>query len=106
MLHEEPFTIRCYLDSRVESEICHNVLSGERLLAAEAMRLLMRLDLDLRDTHVDWNENRFRRVMRARKRAVARLQRRWGMLDPQPAIPLGSLRRRRSANIAYAFAKL
>ena len=97
MASAEDFTISCYLHLQVEP--------SDRLLAAEAMRLLMRLDSDLRNAHLDWNEDRFRRVMRARKLAVARLQRRCRKLDPQPAIPLGNLNRRRNANIAYAFAK-
>jgi hypothetical protein len=78
-------------------------LSGERLLATEAMRLLMRLDSDLRDAHVDWNEDRFRRVMRARKRAVVSLQRRWEKVEASACNSLGKLRRRRSANIARYF---
>src|SRR6266542_3884141 len=46
------------------------ILVGERLLTAEAMRLLMRL------------------------------HRRWGKDDPPPLLPLGTLRRRYHANLA------
>lgn len=79
------------------------VFSGERLLAYEAMRLFMRLDVELRYTRADFNQDRFRRVMRARSKAVTRLQRRWLKLDPQPLIPLGSLCRRYHANLACYF---
>jgi len=68
-----------------------SALTGDRLLAFEALRLLMRLDRDLREARAQWNQDWFRRVMHARSRAVPRLQRRWESLDPLPAIPLGSL---------------
>jgi hypothetical protein len=76
------------------------MLTGERLLAAEAMRLLMRLDRDLREARAQWNQDWFRRVMHARSRATSRLRRRWENLERRPAIPLGSLRRRYHANLA------
>ena len=76
------------------------VLTGERLLAAQAMRLLMRLDRELREARLQWNQDWFRRLMRIRPKAVLRLRRRWGKLDPMPAIPLGSLRRRNHAHLA------
>lgn len=75
-------------------------LSGDRLLTYQAIRLLMRLDTELRYARADFHEDRFRRIMRARPKAVVRLRRRWVMLDPQPSIPLGSLRRRYHANLA------
>jgi hypothetical protein len=52
------------------------ILVGERLLTAEAMRLLMRLDRDLREVRSQFNQDWFRRVMRVRKKAVSRLCRR------------------------------
>ncbi len=64
------------------------------------MTLLMRLDTDLKSARADWNQDRFRRLMRLRPKAVARLRRRWERLNPSPQIPLGSLRRRYHANIA------
>ena len=68
------------------------------------MRLLMLLDTELRYARADFNEDRFRRIMRARPKAVSRLRRRWAMLNPQPAIALGSLRRRYHANpILYLY---
>ena len=73
---------------------------GERLLAAQAIRLLMRLDRELLEARAQWNQDWFRRVMRIRPRAALRLQRRWAKIDPTPAIPLGSLRRRYHANLA------
>jgi hypothetical protein len=76
------------------------VLSGDRLLAYQALRLLTRLDQELREARADWNRDSFRRIMRARSKAVARAQRRWAKLDPQPFLPLGSLRRRYHANLA------
>jgi hypothetical protein len=75
-------------------------LTGERLLAAQAMRLLMRLDRDLLEARAQWNQDWFRRLMRLRPKAVIRLQRRWANLDPAPAIPLGNLTRRYHASLA------
>jgi len=96
----EPSTICCYLDREVNRWTSRFVLSGERLLAAEALELLMRLDRELREARADWNQDRFRRVMRARSKAVSRVRRRWNHLDPAPAIRLGKLRRRYHANLA------
>ena len=75
-------------------------LVSERLLAGQAMELLMRLDKDLREARAQWNHDWFRRVMRVRAKAVARLKRRWSVLNPPPAIVLGDLGRRYHANIA------
>jgi hypothetical protein len=75
-------------------------LTGERLLAAQAMRLLMRLDRELLEARAQWNQDWFRRVMHSRSKAASRLRRRWGKITPRPAIPLGSLRRRHHANLA------
>jgi hypothetical protein len=75
------------------------VLTGERLLTAQAMRLLMRLDSELLEARAQWNQDWFRRIMRIRPKAVVRLQRRWSKLDPTPAIPLGTLRRRYHASL-------
>ena len=95
-----PDTICCYLDAEVSGRTLRCVLSGERLMAAQALRLLIRLDRELREARADWNQDRFRRVMRARSKAVARVRRRWSSLDPAPAIALGKLRRRYHANLA------
>ncbi|MDT4967563.1 MAG: hypothetical protein QOJ64_2300 [Acidobacteriota bacterium] len=70
------------------------VLTCDRLLTAEAMRLLIRLNRELTETRVRWNQDRFRRVIHARSKAAARLRRRWANLTPPPAIPLGHLGRR------------
>lgn len=75
-------------------------LIGDRLLAAQAMQLLMRLDKDLMEARARWNQDWFRRVMRTRQRAALRLQRRWKAINPPPKIALGKLRRRFHANIA------
>lgn len=77
-----------------------SVLTGERLLAAEAMQLLMRVDHDILEARAQWNQDWFRRLMRIRPKAVSRLRRRWVKLDPSPAIPLGTLKRRYHANLA------
>lgn len=77
-----------------------SVLTGERLLAAEAMQLLMRVDHDIREARAQWNQDWFRRLMRIRPKAVSRLRRRWAKLGPSPAIPLGTLKRRYHANLA------
>lgn len=75
-------------------------LTGERLLVAQAMSLLMRLDSELLEARAQWNQDWFRRVMRSRSKAASRLRRRWGRIIPPSAIPLGSLRRRYHANLA------
>ena len=81
-------------------------LKGDRLLAAEAMMLLIRLDRDLTEARAQWNQDWFRRVMHARRKTVLRLRRRWQALDPQPTICLGRLRRRYHANLAgYLYIK-
>ena len=76
------------------------VLMGQRLLAAEAMQLLMRVDHDILEARAQWNQDWFRRLMRIRPKAVSRLKRRWAKLDPPPAIPLGTLKRRYHANLS------
>ena len=93
-------TICCYLDAVVSRRTSQFVLPGERLLVAQALQLLVRLDLELREARADWNQDRFRRVMRVRATAVSRVRRRWSSLDPAPAIRLGTLRRRYHANLA------
>ena len=75
-------------------------LLGERLLASEAMRLLMRLDSELLEARAQWNPDWFRRIMRIRRRAVTRLKRRWAKVEPAPAVQLGILRRRYHASLA------
>jgi hypothetical protein len=76
------------------------VLTGDRLLAAEAMHLLMRVDRYIQKARAQWNQDWFRRLMRIRRRAASRLRRRWAQLDPAPAIPLGRTSRRYHANLA------
>jgi len=70
------------------------------LCTSRAVQLLIRVDQALRETRADWNQDRFRRVMRARSKAIARVRRRWDSLDPAPAVALGRLRRRYHANLA------
>jgi len=76
------------------------VLTAGRLLTVEAMHLLISLDRDLREARAQWNQDWFRRLMRIRPKAVSRLRRRWTKLDPPPAIPLGTLKRRYHANLS------
>lgn len=76
------------------------VLTGSRLLTFEAMHLLISLDRDLREARAQWNQDWFRRLMRIRPKALSRLRRRWAKLDPPPAIPLGTLKRRYHANLS------
>lgn len=96
----ESATICCYLDADVTRWTSEFVLSGERLLAAQALQLLTSLDRELAAARADWNQDRFRRVMRVRAKAVVRVRRRWNSLTPAPAVPLGPLRRRYHANLA------
>src|ERR1043166_189518 len=93
-------TIRCYLYPPLTARALWPKLNSERELAAQAIRLLMRLDSELREARADWNDDRFRRLMRSRPRAVKRLIRRWERLDPKPSVPLGSLRRPYHPNLA------
>lgn len=92
-------TIRCYTYP-VTTTSPPKSLPPDRKLAAEAMTLLMRVESEMREVRADWNQDRFRRLMRLRPKAVARLRRRWEKLNPSPRIPLGSLRRRYHANLA------
>jgi hypothetical protein len=92
-------TIRCYVYPLVTTS-ARPFLKPDRKLAFEAMTLLARFDRELREARADWNQDRFRRLMRLRPRVAARLRRRWEILSPQPSIPLGTLRRRYHANLA------
>ena len=93
-------TIRCYVYAVSAPSPAPPVLGMDHELAAEAMTSLMRIDGQIRYARADWNEDRFRRLMRLRSKAVTRLQRRWARLNPKPRIPLGSLRRRYHPNLA------
>ena len=90
--------------ARANSEVLPDadsvVLTGGRLLTFEAMHLLISVDRDLREARAHWNQDWFRRLMRIRPKAVSRLRRRWAKLDPPPAIPLGTLKRRYHANLS------
>jgi hypothetical protein len=92
-------TIRCYTYPIITISPPKR-LPPDRELAAQSMTLLMRIESEMREARADWNHDRFRRLMRMRPRAVARLCRRWERLNPQPRIPLGSLRRRYHANLS------
>lgn len=82
------------------AEVRPIVFTGEQLLAVQAMQLLIHLDRELLEARAQWNQDWFRRILRIRPKAVLRLRRRWANLNPTPAIPLGSLRRRYHANLA------
>jgi hypothetical protein len=100
-------TIRCY-SYPVLTSLSPKSLPLDRKLVVEAMTLFMRIESELREARAEWNRDRFRRLMRLRPKTVARLCRRWERLNPQPRIPLGSLRRRYHANLAghlYAVAQ-
>jgi hypothetical protein len=92
-------TIRCYAYPVVTTSVPKR-LPSDRQLAVEAMTLYMRVENESRAARADWNKDRFRRLMRLRPRVVARLLRRWEILNPQPRIPLGTLRCRYHANLA------
>ena len=95
----QPDTIYCYLNAEVSRWTSQWAFSGERLLAVQALQLLISLDRELRQARADWNQDRFRRIMRARSKAASRVRRRWNSLDPAPAIALGKLRRRYHASL-------
>jgi hypothetical protein len=77
-------TIRCHLLPPPTRPATTVSLTADRLLAFEAIRLLIRLDKLLREARADWNQDRFRRLMKLRATAVVRLRRRWAR-----PIPLG-----------------
>jgi hypothetical protein len=85
---------------QVHSGAALTVLPLERLLAAEAMQLLIRLDRDLQEARAQFNQDWFRRLMRVRPKAVLRLRRRWPQISGPSPIPLGPLRRRYHSNLA------
>ena len=87
-------------DSQLIREESSAILTGDRLLVAQAMSFLIHLDQDLREARAQFNQDWFRRIMRARPKAVSRLRRRWSKIIPAPRIPLGTLRRRYHANLA------
>jgi len=93
-------TIRCYVYLPLTAPAPPLCLSPDRELTAEAMTLLMQVDNELLAARADWDEDRFRRLMRLRPKAGCRLRRRWEQLNPKPRIPLGTLRRRYHANLA------
>lgn len=95
---QEPASART--SSHVLPDVDSVVLTGGRLLTYEAMHLLILLDRDLREARAQWNQDWFRRLMRIRPKAVSRLRRRWAKLDPPPAIPLGTVKRRYHANLS------
>src|ERR1700730_3625771 len=92
-------TIRCYLYPLVITSP-RPLLKSEQKLAFEAMTLFMLIESEVREARAGWNQDRFRRLMRLRPKVVARLRRRWEILNPLPPIPLGTLRRRYHANLA------
>ena len=95
----EPNTISCFLDAEVSRWSLRESCS-DRLLTAEALCLLIGLDRELKEARADWNQDRFRRLMKARYKAVSRIRRRWSKVNPEPGIGLGKLRRRYHANLA------
>lgn len=87
----EPTTPRaedclCSESEPLGTDVVPKVLTGERLLAAQAMSLLLRLDRDLKEARAQFNQDWFRRIMRVRPKAVSRLRRRWAKIST-PAIP-------------------
>jgi|SRR6266480_4074547 len=92
--------IRCYIVPPLMQPATTVSLTADRQLVFEAMRLLVRLDERLREARADWNQDRFRRVMRLRATAVVRLRRRWGRLDRPSTVVLCALRRRYHSNLA------
>ena len=91
--------IRCYAYPTVATSPPTS-LPPDRELAAEAMTLFLQIESEMKAARADWNQDRFRRLMRLRPKVVARLRRRWAILIPMPRIPLGQLRRRYHANLA------
>src|SRR6266536_3459426 len=99
-LPSDPHIIRCYSVPPLTRPATTASLTADRQLVFEGMRLLVRLDERLREARADWNQDRFRRLMRLRSKAAERVQRRWAKLDRPPAVVLGALRRRYHSNLA------
>lgn len=99
-LPSDQHIIRCYSVPPLMRPATTASLTADRLLAFDAMRLLIRLDGMLREARADWNQDRFRRVMRLRATAVVRLRRRWARIDPPPPVVHGDLRRRYHSNLS------
>ena len=95
----EASTIRCYTYPVITTSP-RRPLTSDRELAVESMTLFMRIESEVIEARAEWNQDRFRRLMRLRPSVVIRLRRRWERLNPQPRIPLGSLRRRYHANLS------
>ena len=95
---QEPASVRA--SSHVMPDADSVVLTGVCLLTYEAMHLLISRDRDLREARAQWTQDWFRRLLRIRPTAGSRLRRRWAKLDPPPAIPLGTLKRRYHANLS------
>ncbi len=95
----QAFTIRCYTYPVITTSP-RRPLTPDRELAVESMTLFMRIESEVIEARAEWNQDRFRRLMRLRPRVVIRLRRRWERLNPQPRIPLGTLRRRYHANLS------
>ena len=91
-------TIHCYVYPIPTTTLFP--LSRDRKLTLEALSLLMHLDGEITAARADWNQDRFRRLMRLRPKAVTRIRRRWEKLNPSPSIRLDTLRRRYHANLA------
>jgi hypothetical protein len=66
-------TIRCYLSVPLTADAPPLHLRPDRELTAEAMTLLMQVDNELLDARADWNEDRFRRLMRLRPKVPGSL---------------------------------
>lgn len=92
-----PNQVTDYVSSEILSEF---TLPVDRQLVMQAFNTLRRIDRDLMDARAQFNDDWFRRTMRARRHAVSRLRRRWNQQNPPPVIPLGCFRRHFHANIA------
>jgi hypothetical protein len=81
------------LSVTVDLEDARRRLAPERRNGADAMLLLMRLDQLLEVAIADRNRHEYRRVLRVRRLAARRLERRYNHLTPRPSWTLGAIRR-------------
>src|SRR5436189_188498 len=94
----EPSLDQC--DSQSCPSDIQSTLTVDRSLVVQAMHLLICLDQDLSEARAQFNQDWFRRIMRARPKAVSRLRRRWSKISSPPGISLGNLRRPYHSNLA------
>lgn len=87
---------------RLSAPAAPRELTGERLLAFEALRRWQQLTAALIEAYSEGQGDRLKRLRRLRRLAAAQTERRYQAITPAPRIPLGNLRRDPTAKKATA----